>query len=431
MLVIYLNVLAEKLHLRVISMGGRTPNPLVLTSLYSRFRPRSRVSHPVATQVLRLEANVLFSRAPDAGARLGTGLRAAIKAGGCRHLWDLSVTLDDFDSTFFQNAPRKTKLKKTGGPVTTIGSGRGTNKAVVATPALPRRNPADPMNALAFTRAFHPRASGGGLGALLNGDDGGGGGGRGRDSRTRKGSITSLGLPYARLHPRTVEELAAYAISSLTHLDLSFCYIGPAGAATLARALDGCEGDQSEGSATRGRGSRSLRSLKLPHNAIGDSGACALSRALQSNRCLKSLSLASNGIGPAGGRALAEVVGQGGSTLACVDVGDNPLGEDASRLLVAAVTTGPGGDLASPTAGGSGSGSCGRGNGGAGEEGTVRIQGLGRAAGATVAAIVSAEKGMAIVAEGSNVLIAVHEEVSVQSGDAGLLDQVISCTKRC
>lgn len=366
-------------------------------------------------QVLRLEANTLFSRSLDAGARLGNGLRTAIKAGGCRHLSDLSVTLDDFDNTFFQNALRKRKQKKTDSPAAT-GSGRGTNKAV-APPASTRQNPADPMNALAFTRAFHPRASGGGLGALLDGGDGGesgSGGGKcagGRGDSSHRGCITSLGLPYARLHPRTVEELAAYAISSLTSLDLSYCYVGPAGAAALARAL---KGDRGESYVTHGRGSRSLRSLKLLHNAVGNSGARALSEALRNNRCLTFLSLASNGIGSVGGRALAAVVGHSGSALAYLDVGDNPLGEDASRQLVAAAMAGAACNSAVATGSGRGDG-----------EATVRIHGLDRAAGATVATVVSAEEGMTTVAESSTVLIAIHEEVSVQSGDAGRLDQVI------
>ncbi|CAM9153892.1 unnamed protein product, partial [Hapterophycus canaliculatus] len=377
-------------------------------------------------QVLRLQANVVFSRAPDAGARLGSGLRAAIRAGGCRHLWDLSVTLDDFNSTFFQNAPRKTKIKKAGAPVIT-GSDRGTSEAV-ASPALVRQNSADPMNALTFTRAFHPRASGGGLGALLNGDDGdesagdggrGGGGSRGRGASGHKGCITSLGLPYARLHPRTVEELATYAIPSLTHLDLSYCYVGPAGAAALARALAGSEADRGEGNGTRGRGSRSLRSLKLPHNAVGDSGARAISKALQGNHCLTFLSLASNGIGSVGGGALAAVVGRGGSALDCLDVGDNPLGDVASRLLVAATTAGDG----SRSAKGARTGGDGGGDGRACEWATVRILGLDRVAGATVATKAVAEKAVETAAEGSDVLVAVQEDVSVQSRDADGLEQ--------
>ncbi|CAM9898189.1 unnamed protein product [Scytosiphon promiscuus] len=352
-------------------------------------------------QILRLEANVLFSRAPDAGGRLGSGLRAAIKAGGCRQLWDVSVTLEDFDGTFIKNAPKKKKKKeKAGGPAAT-GSRRGTVNAAEPL-ALARQNTADPMNALTFTRAFHPRASGGGLGANNN------------------GCITSLGLPYARLHPRTVEELAAYAISSLTHLDLSFCYVGPAGAAALARALDGSEGNNDKGSTARGRGSRSVRSLKLPHNAVGDSGARAFSRALQSNRCLTSLSLASNGIGPIGGHALAAVVGRGSNALARLDVADNPLGGDASRHLVASATAGAAGDSPASTGNGVSDRKGGPACGGV----TVRIDGLDRVAGATVATMVGAEAGTTAVAHGSNVLLAVDKEVTVQSGDDGRLDQV-------
>ncbi|MEM7517622.1 MAG: hypothetical protein AAF368_11960 [Planctomycetota bacterium] len=396
------------------------------------------------TQVLRLEANVIFARSPEAGARLGSGLRAAIKAGGCRHLHTLSVTLEDFDGTFFLKAPRATdpkkKQNKNKSGAAADGSGRGVSTTPVAPLSTTRRNPTDPMNALAFTRAFHPRASGGGLGAVLHisdtggpGDGGDGGGGqRGGSGRSRSGFISSLGLPYARLHPRTVEELATYAIPSLTFLDLSFCYIGPAGAAALAHALDGGEGDQgTKGTGARGRGSRSLRSLKLPHNAVGDSGASALSRALRRNRCLTFLSLASNGIGPVGGRALADAVGHGGSaSLACLDVGDNPLGEQASALLVAAATAGVVvGDSASELGGGGRGGRDGRGSEGA--TATVKVQGLHRVAGASVAVMTSAEKGASTAAEGSDdLLVAIPEEVLVQGRDLDGFDQVVSAVAK-
>lgn len=384
--------------------------------------------------MLRLEANVPFSRAPGAGAHLAAGLRAAVKAGGCRYLWSLSVTLDDFDSSFFMNATRK--AEKTSGLATTPGHATRSSHAT-APPAPSLQTPAHPMNALAFARAFHPRAPGGGAGALLNGDKAGIAiGGRGRGAPNNKvatgpgrGSITSLGLPYARLHPRTIEALATYAISSLTHLDLSFCHVGAAGAAALARALDG-NSNTSKGGASLGGGSHSLRSLKLPHNFVGDSGACALGRALSNNRCLTFLSLASNGIGFVGGRALAAALGTrgepvdggddgggSGSGLARLDVGDNPLGEKAAKLLVAAASTASGGGAAV----------------------TVQILGLDRVAGTTVATRAAAPRvdaaderislekdGVALAA--SPTLVAIDEEVSVQSedasGDGGRLVQV-------
>lgn len=430
------------------------------------------ISSPPSTtprQVLRLEANVLLSGAPGAGAHLAAGLRKAVKAGGCRHLWSVSVTLDDFDGSFFVHAPRK-KAEKTGSLATASGHAVRGGGAATAPPAPSRPTPAHPMNALAFARAFHPRAPGGGAGALLNGDTAVGKetGGRGREPNSTaattgsgRGSITSLGLPYARLHPRTIEELATHAISSLTHLDLSFCHIGAAGAAALARALDGSGGptttttmttlrgtggvgggnNNGKGGALRGRGSQSLRSLKLPHNFVGDSGACALGRALSNNRCLIFLSLASNGIGSAGGRAMAAalesragvVVGGaaagGGSGLARLDIGDNPLGEKAARLLVAAAasTAGDGGGREAVTA--------------------VQIMGLDRVAGATVATraaaaaaprVDSADKGAGSSLEkdgevapaaSTTTLVAVHEEVPVQSedasGDGGLVQVIL------
>ena len=242
------------------------------------------------------------------GARLAAGLRAAIRGGGCRHLWNLSVTLDDFDGSHFPNAPRKSatttdavgRRTEAGRRSTTGGSGergyptgRGGGAAVVAAattdrkvappPSRLRIAPAHPMNALGLARAFHPGAPDGGAGALLNesvgglagGPGGGGGGGdggvRGRDGGAPvgagRGAITSLGLPYARLHPRSVEAITAHAISSLTHLDLSFCFVGPAGACALALGLEAASDDGSGGggkgsgggSDLRGRGSRSLR----------------------------------------------------------------------------------------------------------------------------------------------------------------------------
>ncbi|CAN0466479.1 unnamed protein product [Ectocarpus sp. 12 AP-2014] len=375
-------------------------------------------------QVLRLEANGLFARTPGAGARLAAGLRAAIKAGGCRHLWSLSVTLDDFDGNFFMNAPRKTKANTAGRGPTRTGTGRSTRKAAGPPPAAGPMPAAHPMNALALARAFHPRAPDGGAGALLNGDGESEANSRGVRGNTRRGSaragrgsITSLGLPYARLHPRTVEELAAHAVSSLTSMDLSFCFIGPAGAVALARALDGDDGSSSTGSGTRGRGSRSLRSLKLPHNAVGDTGAHALGRSLFTNRCLTFLSLASNGIGPAGARALAAAVGSrgndgGGSVLRRLDIGDNPLEGEAARLLVAAAT------CDAPTNGHGGKDGDGTSRGTT----TLQVLGLDRALGTAVATREAARRAAstaaACEAATTTTLVTIGNEVSVQPEDA-------------
>lgn len=397
----------------------------------------------ISRQVLRLEANVPFSRVPGAGALLAASLRAAVKAGGCRHLWSMSVTLNDFDGSFFMNAPRKTK--QTAGSATT-GPVRSSSGKAAAPSALSRQAPNHPMNALALSRAFHPRAPGGGAGALLNEHDESGsaktrGGVREKQSKasagSSRGSITSLGLPYARLHHRTVEELATHAVSSLTHLDLSHCHVGAAGAASLARALDGYGGStaddvengvannkgvgNSKVSGNRGRGSRSLRSLNLQHNFVGDSGARALGRALVNNRCLTFLSLASNGIGSAGGRALAATLdarGGGDGTLARLDVGDNPLGENATKLLVSASTAPSGIE---------------RGDGRVCGAAAVQILGLDRVAGAAVAtreaarravapaAAAAAEVGLGkdgVVMAGAPTLVTVEENIRVQSEDA-------------
>ena len=433
-------------------------------------------------QVIRLEGNSAFARAPGMGARLAAGLRAAIRGGGCRHLWSLSVTLDDFDGSHFPNAPRKgggdgtaavdERRKEARQRSTTGSSGRGTaavaaaGRKVTAPPTHLRMAQAHPMNALGLARAFHPGAPDGGAGALLNegrgriagGGTGGGGGGRGGDSGpgagAGRGAITSLGLPYARLHPRSVEAITAHAISSLTHLDLSFCFVGPAGACALALGLEPASNDNSDdigggsggggggggdggggggggggssgGTGLRGRGSRSLRSLKLPHNAIGDSGACALARALSSNRCLTYLSLASNGINFAGGRALASAFSGDAVVLARLDVGDNPLGEKSSRMLVEAAAMaatrngrragedhccdgagggGGGGGRDGAGRGGRGGGSGrveGAGNSGGGDGGgaaVIQILGLDRVAGATSATREAARNAASVAGE--------------------------------
>lgn len=366
--------------------------------------------HPCAVtrQVLRLEANMLLAATPGMGAHLATGLRAALKAGGCKHLWSLSVTLNDFDNTFLdargagEGGRDHHRAKEKTGAERDRETDRKTKKdggdrllGLKASPP-PRRVPAHPMNALALAHAFHPHAAGGGVGTLSDGSGhavnrGGhrvrGGGGGGRTNGAHGCGIVSLGLPYAKLHPRTVAEIVTHAVSSLTHLDLSHCYIGPGGAAALALALGGGNSDDTiEGGRGRaGRGSHSLCSLKLQHNAIGDSGARAFGCALQTNRCLTSLSLASNSIGSAGGRALALALEGEGIVLARLDVGDNPLGEKSARFLVdtAAACVAP---SASPAAvakassaaldGGKRSiGSCAWG---------VQILGLDRVAGATV-----------------------------------------------
>lgn len=279
-----------------------------------------------------------FARAVGMGTRIASCLLAARKAGACRHLWSLTLTVNDFDSAILdvEHAPsrrksgtsprwsREVKRKGREGGITGLENNSG-RPGRTAPPALPLAVPAHPMNALAVARSFHPRAgtSGGGFGVVLD---------RERNTRTIdiKGSdshegITSLGLPFARLHPRTVNDIATYAIASLTRLDLSFCYIGPAGAQVLALALGG-----------GGRGSRSLLHLRLPHNAIGDAGTTAIACALAKNHCLASLDLASNGIRSAGGTALASLFRGNLIALSRLDVGDNPLGIEASQTLASA-----------------------------------------------------------------------------------------------
>lgn len=354
-------------------------------------------------QVLRLESNLRLAKIPGIGGQLAAGIRAAKKAGGCKQLWSLTVTLNDLDNNSFLRANNDGRLKTPGknggqGPAPTAnGRQTATPPPKVTEVGKTTRNsstipmfatapaPAHPMNALALVRAFHPRAPGGSVGAAASSaplrgrtprpaaspyaDSSSGNGGD--IGMCRGGGIMSLGLPYARLQQRTVEEIANHVLPTLTHLDLSYCYIGPSGAAALARSLNGRHPTSGGGGESEDREWElvPLRSLRLPHNAIGDSGARALGRALEMNRHLNSLSLASNCIGRDGGCALAASLkrirldnrehrenGEGaigtrkrgrevgsGVGLIWLDVGDNPLGEKASQLLVAAGDGGSGG----------------------------------------------------------------------------------------
>lgn len=261
-----------------------------------------------------------FARAIGMGARIASCLLAARKAGACRHLWRLTLTMNDFDSAILDVHHAPSRRKSATSPqwsreVKRKGSSTGRPRRT-APPALPVTASIHPMNALAVARSFHPRA---GTSVLC----------KERNTRTidHKGSegITSLGLPYSRLHPRTVKDIATHAIASLTQLDLSFCYVGPTGAQALALAL----GED-------GKGSRSLLHLRLPHNAIGDAGATAITRALAKNNCLASLDLASNGIRSAGGIALASLFRGNLIALSRLDVGDNPIGIEGSHMLASA-----------------------------------------------------------------------------------------------
>ena len=332
---------------------------------------------------------MVLARTAGMGARVASCLRAARKAGACRYLWSLSLTADDFDCCFL-NAARTTETQtrrkraatilqssevqakerevkqERGGACLRRGSGTRAGRRAMSAPQ--RTAPAHPMNALAVARSFHPRASVGTraeAGMTLNGGQGNSNDevvSTDRGHGDNHGGITSLGLPYARLHPRTIDAIATYAVASLTRLDLSFCYIGPAGARALSHALG-------EG----GRGSRSLVQLRLPHNAVGDAGACALGRALTGNHRLTSLDLASNGIHSAGSSALASLFRGDGVVLSHLNIGDNPLGAEATQMLVVAAAAASEAAFADRT-------DCG-GN----SPAAVEILGLERVAGASVA----------------------------------------------
>ena len=100
--------------------------------------------------------------------------------------------------------------------------------------------------------------------------------------------------------------------------------IGEAGAVAVAKALES--------------GRCLLTSLDLKNNYIGDAGAAAVAKALESERCLlTSLSLHGSGIGEAGAVAVAKALGSGRCLLTSLDLTCNYIGDigDAGAVAVA------------------------------------------------------------------------------------------------
>ena len=106
--------------------------------------------------------------------------------------------------------------------------------------------------------------------------------------------------------------------SPLVELDLSCAGVGDQGAEALAAALAlHCEGGHADGGPNgNGHGGNGgawgLRSLHLANNEIGDGGAGALQRALDSNEFLVALDLSENAVGPDRKRAFQAAAAKNG-----------------------------------------------------------------------------------------------------------------------
>jgi hypothetical protein len=100
-------------------------------------------------------------------------------------------------------------------------------------------------------------------------------------------------------------------------------------------------GDEAAHVLTRGLlGNGTLLTLDLSHNRIGDAGARRLARALAAHPTLAHVDLSHNSIGEAGARALAEAVAANPG-LRSLDLGLNPLGDAGAAAVLAAAATHP------------------------------------------------------------------------------------------
>ena len=113
--------------------------------------------------------------------------------------------------------------------------------------------------------------------------------------------------------------------TTLEHVDLSWCHIGPVGAQRLAQAL--CV-------------NTSVKTLDLSHNLLGDKGAKALAEMLGGNRAessgtvnttLEHVDLSSCDIGPVGVQHLAQALCVN-TSVKTLDLSHNPLGDERENL---------------------------------------------------------------------------------------------------
>ncbi|OQR99208.1 hypothetical protein ACHHYP_07166 [Achlya hypogyna] len=141
-------------------------------------------------------------------------------------------------------------------------------------------------------------------------------------------ALTALSLAYAELSPKTVEALAGVVAQQpqLTALDLSFCFIGIAGARTLAAALavPTCP----------------LVAINLKCNLVGSPGAKVLAAALCTNQALTMLNLDKNEIANDGILALAGVLPKL-ALLTHLDLTHNHLQQAGLKALANAIAASP------------------------------------------------------------------------------------------
>ena len=119
------------------------------------------------------------------------------------------------------------------------------------------------------------------------------------DALKHESRVVTLKLGWCKLGPKggaAAADLLMY-LPSLTTLDLRGNGLGPAGAASLGRALREAEGE-------------GLVELDLGYNEVKDDGACALAQALKANPTAapRSLKVNANYIGRFGQVALTEAL---------------------------------------------------------------------------------------------------------------------------
>ena len=83
---------------------------------------------------------------------------------------------------------------------------------------------------------------------------------------------------------------------------------------------------------------RALRWLNLAYNSIGDKGAAAIGRALDSNGRLRTLNLAHTGVGPVAAMVIAEGMREN-YALDVLNVSGNPVGFLGGRALMRVLNT--------------------------------------------------------------------------------------------
>jgi Leucine Rich repeat len=276
--------------LRSLDLSHNSLGAVAVASVLDACKRKSRL------QNLNVAGNLHFASVPTAGADIAQSLLQL--SGPGKPLWGVSLTLNDFETRFGPCAA---------GAAAAAAAAR--SAPVKAKRATGRRE--HPMNALTFVKTLFPKPAASSKQQQHTK----------ATAATVAGGITVLGLPYAALHKTTVVELVSRALPVLTSLDLSGCYIGPAGALAIARAITPAH-------------STVLVTLLLQHNAVGNTGAKALAAALSKNRVLTALDLSSNGISDAGAAALCRHLVKNPVVTRLAIGGSNPLTSQGASLLV-------------------------------------------------------------------------------------------------